>query len=219
MQFPTCKAPTKRDGVRLSSLFSEFASTRFTGYCKIILGTDEHVLALQEGSYILAQSGEEKGVDAFHLIQDLGDSLAAVILCPLSAKQLEVTLLFNGPYRIIFTEQPGQPVKPGMAKRGPDTRIRPVSIPSTVGRASRVRSIKIKANLEEDKKGLEVAAAREGASRPVKKIDQLTLESIKELKETFQSDAADLLRELHMEHLLQKTEEKSPRNALLKTDK
>ena len=220
MQFPTCKKPTKRDGVRVSTLFDEFASTQFTGYCKIILGKEEHVLALREGAYILAQSGDEKGVEAFRAIQDLGNSLASVIFCPLSTKQLEVTLLFNAPYRIIFTEQPERPSPKTEVESGPVTRIQPVSLPSTAGRSSRVRSIKIKTESEEEKKkALAVAAAREGASRQVKKIDQLTLESIKELKETFKTDAADLLRELHMEHLLQKNDKKSSRSVLLKSDK
>jgi hypothetical protein len=230
MQFPTCKAPVRKDGVRISSLFDEFAVAKFTGYCKIQLGREEHILALKEGDYILAESGSLKGTDAFKFISDLGTSTAEVILCPLSLKQFQVTLLFNAPYRIIAAEEPGHPMAEAerdMAReftqqeirepvgRGkgsaPVTQIHPVSIPSTVGKSHRVRSIKITAESEDaDRKKKPIQVIKPGEKgRVARKINQLTLESIKELKETFTLDAADLLRELHMEHLIQPDERDS----------
>jgi hypothetical protein len=226
MQFPTCKAPVQREGVRISSLFDEFAQSKFTGYCKIKMGREEHILALKEGSYILAESGKSTGVEAFKAIINLGNSLGSAILCPLTVKQFQVTLLFNGPFRIIFTDDSGgaagekilEPASPHESKPSsggtivPVTRIQPVSIPSTAGRSKRVRSIKITAEQEKDTRK-PVQVTRSGAGgRVTKKIDQLTLESIKELKETFQADAADLLRELHMEHLIH-PEEKNIRKS------
>ncbi len=218
MQFPTCKAPVKKEGVRISSLFDEFAVSKFTGYCKIMMGREEHVLALKEGSYILAESGTRTGSDAFRAILKLGNSLGSAILCSLTVKQFQVTLLFNGPFRISLPEEQGGSTIPDVAPESPVqqapsakspratpvtavTRVHPVSIPSTGGKTKRVRSIKITAEREEDKKK-PVQVMRSGEGRATKKIDQLTLESIKELKETFQADAADLLRELHMEHLI-----------------
>jgi hypothetical protein len=236
MQFPTCKAPVKRDGIRISSLFDEFAVSKFTGYCKIVMGREEHMLGLKEGSYILAESGTSTGAEAFKAIIDLGNSMGSAILCPLTVKQFQVTLLFNGPFRIIFTDESrtDAPVQKqstsierprGMESQvtptsstAPVTRIQPVSIPSTAGKVKRVRSIKITAEREEDaKKPVQVTRSGEGG-RATKKIDQLTLESIKELKETFEADAADLLRELHMEHLIH-PEEKNFRKSTVKTDK
>jgi hypothetical protein len=219
MQFPTCKAPVKREGVRISSLFDEFAISKFTGYCKIVMGRDEHVLALKEGSYILAESGTSTGAEAFKAIINLGNSMGSAILCPLTVKQFQVTLLFNGPFRINFTDGPKEgaaavvqapttPQGPSESRplpatdTAPVTRIQPVSIPSTAGKKRRVRSIKITAERDKDvQKPVQVTRSGEGG-RATRKIDQLTLESIKELKETFQADAADLLRELHMEHLI-----------------
>jgi hypothetical protein len=221
MQFPTCKEPEKREGVLISSLFDEFAASKFTGYCKILIGREEHILALKEGTYVLAKSGTEKGAEAFKAIVDLGNSLGNVIFCPLSMKQFQVTLLFNAPFRIIFTgnpdveaevrsaaspagEMPGADFAPqGSRSVTPVTRIQPVSIPSTAGRTKRVRSIKITAERKEEKRKKAVQVVRSGeGGRATKKFDQITLESIKELKETFEADAADLLRELHMEHLI-----------------
>jgi hypothetical protein len=219
MQFPTCKAPIKREGVRISSLFDEFAISKFTGYCKITMGQEEHVLALKEGSYILAESGTSTGIAAFKAIINLGNSMGSAILCPLTVKQFQVTLLFNGPFRINFTDGTGEGTEPvaqapSVPQRpaestpiptistAPVTRIQPVAIPSTAGKKRRVRSIKITAEQDTDvQKPVQVTRSGEGG-RATRKIDQLTLESIKELKETFQADAADLLRELHMEHLI-----------------
>lgn len=209
MHFPTCKAAVRRENVRVSTLFDEFAVSKFTGYCKIILGKQESVLALKEGAYILAESGGLKGFDAFRAIMNLGNSMANIILCPLTPKQLQVTLMFNTPFRIIFQDEPPAPVEQPVAIAMPVTKITPIDIASTQVKHGKIRSITVRADVEEErKKTLKVASAREGSSRAVKKIDQLTLESIKELKETFQADAADLLKELHMEHLIQKGDEK-----------
>jgi hypothetical protein len=236
MQFPTCKEPVKRDGIRISSLFDEFAVSKFTGYCKIVMGREEHMLGLKEGSYILAESGTSTGTEAFKAIIDLGNSMGSATLCPLTVKQFQVTLLFNGPFRIIFSdesvavaassnqnislERPSDKesrVTPA-SSTAPVTRIQAVSIPKTAGKTKRVRSIKITAQQEEDeKKPVQVTRSGEGG-RATKKIDQLTLESIKELKQTFEADAADLLRELHMEHLIH-PEEKNLKNSTVKTDK
>ncbi|MDD1679639.1 MAG: hypothetical protein LUO93_10720 [Methanomicrobiales archaeon] len=227
MQFPTCKAPVKRDRVRISSLFDEFAVSKFTGYCKILMGREEHILALQEGTYTLAESGTGKGAEAFKAIIELGNSMGSAVLCPLTVKQFQVTLLFNAPFRIVFSSEPGageekeqrrEPAErspraeisqPAAQTTAPVTRIHPVSIPSTAGKAKRVRSIKITAELRDEKDRKPVHVARSGEGGRGKKIDQLTLESIKELKETFQADAADLLRELHMEHLIPPEEKNS----------
>jgi hypothetical protein len=230
MQFPTCKAPVRRDGIRISTLFDEFAASKFTGYCKILMGREEHILALKEGAYILAESGAAMGAEAFKAIVDLSSSMGGAILCPLTVKQFQVTLLFNAPFRIIFTAEPDTAAgnssipaeitpgaeSPPIPGRGtaPVTRIQPVSLPSTGGKMKQVRSIKITAELEEEseqKKPVHVRRAGEGG-RATKKIDQLTLESIKELKETFQADAADLLRELHMEHLIHPEEKNSKKS-------
>jgi hypothetical protein len=220
MQFPTCRAPVRKDGVRISSLFDEFAESKFTGYCKILIGREEHVLALKEGSYVLAESGGAAGMEAFRAVMNLGNSMGSAILCPLSVQQFQVTLLFNGPFRINFVEERGSLAQAEDTNSSPQmpppvevkplpagttaavTRIHPVSIPSTGGKTKKVRSIKITAEREEEvKKPVKVTRSGEGG-RATKKIDQLTLESIKELKETFKADAADLLRELHMEHLI-----------------
>ncbi|MDD1672105.1 MAG: hypothetical protein LUO82_03790 [Methanomicrobiales archaeon] len=219
MHFPTCKAAVKRENVRVSTLFDEFAVSKFTGYCKIILGKQGNVLALKEGTYILAESGDLKGFDAFRAIMNLSNSVVHAILCPLTPKQLQVTLMFNSPFRIIFQDEPPVPVEPVVTKAEPVTKITPIAITSTQVKRGKVRSIKIRADSDEEKKPLKVAGAREGSTRGVKNIDQLTLESIKELKETFQADAADLLKELHMEHLIQKEDEKEIPKDSLKTDK
>ncbi|MDD1673581.1 MAG: hypothetical protein LUP99_04135 [Methanomicrobiales archaeon] len=237
MQFPTCKTPVRRDGVRISALFNEFATLKYTGYCKIQLGKDEHILAMKEGSYILAESGDRKGLEAFKKIIDLGNNFASVVLCPLTVKQFQVTLLFNAPFRIIYTEetQPeAEEIKSDVTPSdAPDrtllekgkiatafTRIHPVSFPSAIGRSGKVRSIKITAELgkeDEEKKSVKVTRTGEGGGS--RKLDKLTLESIKELKETFKTDAADLLRELHMEHLIQGEEKNSRKKTTVKTDK
>jgi hypothetical protein len=230
MQFPTCKAPVKKDGIRISSLFDEFAGSKFTGYCKIVMGREEHILALKEGIYVLAESGTFKGAEALKAIIDMGNSLGSAVICPLTVKQFQVTLLFNAPFRITFTGDAGGGLLVGRQSAAPEnipgaefaplpatgnapvTRIQPVSIPSTAGKTKRVRSIKITAEREEDvQKRIQVTRSGQGG-RSTKKIDQLTLESIKELKETFQADAADLLRELHMEHLIH-PEEKNIRKS------
>ncbi|MDD1675267.1 MAG: hypothetical protein LUQ17_01095, partial [Methanomicrobiales archaeon] len=204
MQFPTCKAPVRKDGVRISSLFDEFASSKFTGYGKIHLGKEEHIIALKEGAYVLAESGDLKGVEAFKKIVDLGNSMAGVTLCPLTVKQFQVTLLFNAAYRIIFAEgqenvtdkrKSSQIARgPGLENRPlpagpsitPTTRVHPVCIPSTAGKSQRVRSIKIttEQEIDEKKKKVQITRTGEGSGKATKRIEQLTLESIKELKET-----------------------------------
>lgn len=237
MQFPTCKTPVIKDGVLVSSLIEELVISKFTGYCKILTEENEHFLAFKEGEYILAESGNQKGADALKAIINLGHFKAKAFLCSLSSKQFQVTLLFNTQFRILSTGEfeseamsdiksisssivPATELIPPIGKNiTPITRIQQVSIPSTAGKTKRVRSIKITAEVEdENEKKKPDWVTRLGDGRATKKIDQLTLESIKELKETFKADAADLLRELHMEHLIH-PEEKDFRKATVKTDK
>ncbi|MDD1678016.1 MAG: hypothetical protein LUO93_02370, partial [Methanomicrobiales archaeon] len=148
-------------------------------------------------------------------------------------KQFQVTLLFNAAYRIIFAEgqenvtdkgKSSQIARgPGLENRPlpagpsvtPTTQVHPVCIPSTAGKSRRVRSIKITAEqeIDEKKKKVQITRTGEGSGKATKRIEQLTLESIKELKETFETDAADLLRELHMEHLIQQDEKDSRKSS------
>lgn len=206
MQFPTCKAPQKRASIKLSSLFREFSKAKFTGYCKFYYKNEEHIFACKEGEFVLAESEYLKGVQALQVIQSFSDILVDAIICPVSPKQFDVMLLFNSAYKIVIRQNDTKGQERGRDSI-PITKIKPVSIASAVVRKGKVKSITTRIESDEPepmiKKRLHVTRSGEESTQlRGRQINQLTLESIKELKETFKADAADLLKELHMEHLI-----------------
>jgi|GEM_PF-5642627 len=225
MHFPTCKSPQKTEDIKLSSLLEEFSKSKFSGYCKFYFKNEEHIFACKEGAIVLAESEYLKGTQALQAIKNLSNMIGDALICPVSVKQLEVTLLFNSAYRVVASiiEKEAQDVG---VNRVPVTKIKPVSIASAVVRKGKVRSITSRTESAETenskKKELQGTKFGQGGIQlKGRKINQMTLDSLKELKETFKADAADLLKELHMEHLIiqKKRENASIKSKDLKTDK
>jgi hypothetical protein len=103
---------------------------------------------------------------------------------------------------------PRQPGLPAPDLRASSTVIRPVSIGGGPGKTVKVIAVQTKMK-EEKAPPPKVAAAGKAAGRPVagqpgpaERLDRKGLDHLKTLKDSFKTDAADLLSELNLGHLV-----------------
>lgn len=213
MQIPPSTVQSVEKEVRIRELLDRLAASRFSGYCVITHKECICSLIFSEGKPLLAEYPAEKGGSAWRQIQAIREKKADAVTYSLTPAQIGLTLKFNESCRIADApaERPPDP-------RSPTTVIKPVT-----AKGSRDRNVKIKAVItSRDAAGHspvphEVKEEKSSTpkGRPPRKIphaegglDQISLESLKGLKESFRVDAASLLKELDLEHLI--AEENSP---------
>ncbi|MDH7593023.1 MAG: hypothetical protein QHG99_01535 [Methanomicrobiales archaeon] len=202
MQLPTCSEYIEKRGQKTGAIIQDLATRGFSGYCTLLVDGVWHLLVLEKGSVILAESQGRRGEHALEQIKMLLQREADAILCELSTAVLKATIEANRTCAV-KKEETGEK-SDGISSRAAITKAKPVSMRQGDTRKIQIRSIVARA--ETETQGGAGKKVQNPSASPVvaggKKIDRMTLESIKELKETFQSDAADLLRELRMEHLM-----------------
>ncbi len=203
MQLPTCKTYAERKGQKVQAILRELESSGFSGYCTLLIEGRYHFLVTEQGSVRLAEAQGMAGARALEHIRLLGRNEADAILCPLTPPQLDAVLRANEQYAVPPADA-GKPAAP--AGGGAVTKVRPVQIRKGEGRQVQIKRVVSMAESSGRETG-DAGAVKPRGPQPApesRKIDRLTLESIKELKSTFEMDAADLLKELRMEHLIVK---------------
>jgi hypothetical protein len=204
MRIPASDRQEVMKGIPLQTLLSELEKRRFTGYCATPIAGASALLVMEEGKYILAEYRGIRGKDALESIRSIGDPMVDVVIAPSSGEQVAEMVRMNGPYLVNPPRQPGSP-PPDL--RASSTVIRPVSIGGGPGKPVKVITVQTKTK-EEKTPPPRVAAGGKAPGKPVpgqtgsaERLDRKGLDHLKTLKDSFKTDAADLLSELNLGHL------------------
>jgi hypothetical protein len=204
MQIPQSERQEVMKGIPLRTLLSELEKRRFTGYCAMPIAGANALLVMEEGKFILAEYRGIRGKDALMSIRSIGDPVVDVVIAPSDRDQLAAMRRMNEPYLVDPPRQPGS----GQGTGGTTTTtvIRPVSIGGGPGRPVKVMAVQTRR--VEEKVQPPQAARKEkvpgvkAAPGQAERLDRKGLDHLKSMRDSFKTDAADLLSELNLGHLV-----------------
>ncbi|MDD1661140.1 MAG: hypothetical protein LUQ49_01600, partial [Methanomicrobiales archaeon] len=191
-------------GVPLRTLLSELEKRRFTGYCAMPIAGASALLVLEEGKFILAEYRGIRGRDALLSIRSIGDIPVDVVIAPSNRDQVAAMRRMNEPFLVDPPRQPGSGQGAGPATGA--TVIRPVSIGGGPGKSVKVIAVKTRRPEEKARAppvaGRAKAPAAKAGTGQAERLDRKGLEHLKTMRDSFKTDAADLLSELNLGHLV-----------------
>jgi hypothetical protein len=204
MQIPPSERQEVMKGIPLRTLLSELEKRRFTGYCAMPIAGANALLVLEEGKYILAEYRGIHGKDALMSIRSIGDPVVDVVIAPSDRDQLAAMRKMNEPFLVDPPRQPGS--AQGTDLRASTTVIRPVSIGGGPGKPVKVIAVQTR-RVEEKVRpspaaGKEKVPAVKAAPGHAERLDRKGLDHLKSMKDSFKTDAADLLSDLNLGHLV-----------------
>jgi hypothetical protein len=205
MQIPPSERQEVMKGVPLRTLLSELEKRRFTGYCAMPIAGANAFLVLEEGKYILAEYRGIRGKDALVSIRSIGDPLIDVVIASSDRDQIAEMKRMNEPFLVEPFPQPGS--GQGMDVRATSTTvIRPVSIGGGPGRPVKVMAVQTR-RVEEKVQPSPAARKQKvpgvkAAPGQAERLDRKGLDHLKSMRDSFKTDAADLLSELNLGHLV-----------------
>jgi hypothetical protein len=204
MKIPPSERQEVMKGIPLRTLLSELEKRRFTGYCAMPIAGANALLVLEEGKYILAEYRGIHGKDALMSIRSIGDPVVDVVIAPSDRDQLAAMRKMNEPFLVDPPRQPGS--AQGTDLRASTTVIRPVSIGGGPGRPVKVIAVQTR-RVEEKVRpspaaGKEKVPAVKAAPGHAERLDRKGLDHLKSMKDSFKTDAADLLSDLNLGHLV-----------------
>jgi hypothetical protein len=202
MRIPASDLQEVMKGIPLRTLLSELEKRRFTGYCATPIAGASALLVMEEGKYVLAEYRGIRGRDALDAIRSIGDPLVDVVIAPSKSDQVAEMVRMNDTYLV-------NPPRPPGAQGPPITTvIRPVSIGGSQGKPVKVLAVQTRTR-EEKAPAPKLAAGAKATGKPAavqpgpaERLDRKGLDHLKTLKDSFKSDAADLLSELNLGHLV-----------------
>jgi hypothetical protein len=220
MKIPHCSTTATRRGVSVRELLDQLSSGRFTGCCAIPFGENITYLIFEGGICLLAEHLGHGGYQGLQKLAVMGDARVDAALCEFTTTQLAVTLKLNERCRVILPPAASQ-VGAGAAPR--DTSVKPVKIAGLGAKPVRVTSLRTKGvpagHATPPGRGKaapgqivdrKIGRTEQPIGRKEEPITKSALESLKTIKDSFKTDAADLLEELNLGHLVVKG---PPRNA------
>jgi len=217
MKIPHCSTSAARRGVSVRDLLDDLATRGFTGYCAIPFGESITSLVFEGGICLLAEHLGQQAFPALQKLAVMGEARVDAALCNFTTTQLAVTMKLNDRCRVVLP-----PATPAAGARGVsrDTSVKPVKIAGLGAKPVRITSLRTRGSLASRQAGGTGAQGRGRAApgqildrkieRKEQTITKSTLESLKTLKDSFKTDAADLLEELNLGHLVVKGQ---PKNA------
>ncbi len=192
--------------IPLRALLSELERRKFTGYCVMPIAGANAYLVMDQGKYILAEYRGIRGKDALGSIRSIGDPVVDVTIAPSSKAQVAGMVVANEPFLV---DPPRPPGSQGPGGRATTTVIRPVSIGGGPGRPVRVIEVQARRGEEKARPAAALPGEREQAGRAAPRhgagerpLDRKGLDHIKSMRDSFKDDAADLLSELNLGHLV-----------------
>jgi hypothetical protein len=204
MKIPPSEQQEVMKGIPLRTLLRELEKRRFTGYCAMPIAGASALLVLEEGKYMLAEYRGIRGRDALMSIRSIGDPAVDVVIAPSSKVQVAEMMRTNEPFLVDPMHQPGS--AQGTGVRASTTVIRPVIIGGGTGKPVKVIAVQTR---KEEEKVQPSPAARKGKVPAVKaapghaeRLDRKGLDHLKAMRDSFKTDAADLLSELNLGHLV-----------------
>jgi hypothetical protein len=200
MRIPPTTVCAVKSAIVLRDLLEELRKTKFTGYCLVDVDATTRSLVFSEGVCLLAETPGAGGNEAFREVRGLSDRSVSASLHALSPPQVSVSVRFNEQCRVGKESEPkpaGRPlsttvIKP-IASRGQQGKV--VQITSKTG-----SSTPPPAEPGHDDPHPSGLVGRKAP--PDTPVERLSLDSIKCLKDSFRLDAASLLKELDLEHLM-----------------
>jgi hypothetical protein len=204
MKIPPSERQEVMKGVPLRGLLSELEKRKFTGYCVMAIAGANALVVLEEGRYIIAEYRGIRGRDALTSIRSIGDPPVDVAIAPSGREQL-ATLRRENEAALV---DPPRPPGSTQGKEAPasTTIIRPVRIGVKPGKPVKVIAVQTR-KPEERIQASPAGRTEEGPavrvpSRQSERLDRKGLDHIKSMRDSFKTDAADLLSELNLGHLV-----------------
>lgn len=208
MQLPRGRFHRLFKSTTVRALAEEMRSARFTGICTIILGSERATLVLNEGQAVLAEYGGIYGQHALDTLLEGKESEAAAELNFLTPEQLQLALEFNRPFA---TTEPGIEDQ----KRSPRARVAPGRTRPPAGSKkidaaplpedrpeTPAESHRIPVPGEKPIQGAAVAPPSGGDDMDML-IQNMEDMNVEQLVNDFRVNCKDMLRRIHLDHLIQ----------------
>ncbi|HQD26018.1 MAG: hypothetical protein GX186_01865 [Methanoculleus thermophilus] len=205
MQLPRGRFHRLLKSTKSRALIEEMGSERFTGICTIVLGSKSLILVLNEGQVVLAEYGGLKGQHALDMALEDGDSEAAAELNTLTPEQIQLALEFNKPFAVADSGKdletppskgrsvrmksqmgPGRVDMPSMPKRRPEPLVERRGIPTP--------------GLKPVKEAKDPQPESDEISMLMQDMESLDID---QLVSDFRVNCKDILRKIHLDHLIQ----------------
>ncbi len=204
MKIPPSEQQEVMKGIPLRTLLSELEKRRFTGYCAMPIAGASALLVLEGGKYMLAEYRGICGRDALMSIRSIGDPAVDVVIAPASKVQVAEMMRTNEPFLVDPPRQPGS--AQGTGVRASTTVIRPVIIGGGTGKPVKVIAVQTRKVDEKVQPsgaaGKKKVPAVKAASGQAERLDRKSLDHLKSMRDSFKTDAADLLSELNLGYLV-----------------
>jgi hypothetical protein len=186
MRLPPSSSPSASLALPLKAVIAGCREKGFTGAVTYLLEGSPGTLLFRCGTPVCAESGGTTGTRALEEMERT-DAIVSAELRPYSDGEISAALLFNDACTVTAGPQHTRPATTVHAVR--------------VGQKSRSATVKVvrTARVDDD------APAKLPAMKAAGKKDVLDPDSVKALKKlqkNFMTDASDLLKGMHMEHLI-----------------
>lgn len=176
--------------ITLRDLMVGCQEKQFTGAATFLVRRLPGSLVFRCGSPLCAEFGDLSGGPALEEMAKLDDHVAAK-LYRYSDTDVETVLLFNGGCRVTAESH----------EAGPATTIHTVQ----VGRRSMPATVRV---VRMENKGDDRQPQSPQTAPKKEVLTKDSVRTLKEMQQSFTASASDLLREMHMEHLIVKPEKK-----------
>ncbi|WP_292728379.1 hypothetical protein [Methanoculleus sp.] len=209
MQLPRGRFHRLLKSTTSRALVEEMGSAQFTGICTIVLGSESATLVLNEGQVVLAEQGDLKGQHVLDAMLKGEENEVAAELNLLTPEQVRLALEFNRPCTAGDPAGQGRP-SPGKATPG---GTRPSAAPKkAIAVASPKRRQEQPAGVHHIpmpgvKSVKETAEASQSGSDEIDTLVQNMEEmDVDQLVSSFRVNCKDMLRRIHLDHLIQDKE-------------
>lgn len=186
MRLPRSGSPGASLTMPLRVVIAECRKKGFTGAVTFMVHGSPASLLFRCGMLLCAESGRATGIQALEEIERLRDVVTAEFF-GYSEAEIGAALLFNDACRVTA----------GPRDAGPATTIHAVR----VGQKSRSATVKVVRTVEAgDDRSATPPLPKTGEKKDILNPESVT--ALKKMQQNFMADASDLLREMHMGHLI-----------------
>lgn len=209
MQLPRGRFHRLIKSTTTRALTNEINAERFTGICTIVLGSESAILVLNDGEVVLAEYGGMKGQHALDTVLDGGEDEVAAELNLLTPDQVRLALEFNPLFAI---ETPGRSGRPSAGKGAPGRAAPPTAQKSVDAVSSSRRRPKPAAEVHHIpmpgvKPAQEKAEAPQSGGDEINELVQNMEEmDVEQLVGSFKLNCRDMLKKIHLDHLIKDKE-------------
>ncbi|MCM2466762.1 hypothetical protein [Methanoculleus oceani] len=184
------------------ALIEEMGSEQFTGICTIVLGSQRVTLVLNEGLVVLAEYGDIKGQHVLDAVLKGEEDEAAAELNLLTPDQVQLALEFNRPFATgeLDAGRQGRPSS-GKAASGGTKKAGGASLPKHRPEpTAEVHRIPMPGVKPVQKTPPASQSESDEVDTLVQNMEEMDVE---QLVSSFRVNCKDMLRRIHLDHLIQ----------------